>query len=335
MKKISIMITSYNLEDYIDTSIQSVIQQDMPCDWELLIGDDGSTDDTVVHINKWIEKYPNNIKLYQIPREEETKKVGSRAAKNRAFLLEQSTGDYLIYLDGDDCWLGTEKLIRQFAALESPEYANCSCCAHNIEAFVIPENRRYLMTDAKVSTRVFGFEEYWKRYYFHTNTILFRRVCKEKLLNPLYRDFLNDNFITYLVIQYGDILYMKDVWAQYNLTGQGLWTGHKRIYGLFRNMQIVDLQIKERSDAKSIIYYRHYNDLKSVISEYKEGEDYTAIEPLLQGTTPSDFPLTFMLSKESTVSSLDFKQLQTDLNRVYLHKLKDRVCTKIRKLISR
>ena len=38
--KISIMITSYNLEDCIDTAIESVVRQRMPCEWEILVGDD-------------------------------------------------------------------------------------------------------------------------------------------------------------------------------------------------------------------------------------------------------------------------------------------------------
>ena len=49
--KISVMITSYNLQDYIDAAIESVVRQEMPCDWEILIGDDGSTDGTVMQLN--------------------------------------------------------------------------------------------------------------------------------------------------------------------------------------------------------------------------------------------------------------------------------------------
>ena len=45
--KLSILITSYNLEEYISQAIESVVKQNMPFEWELLIGDDGSTDGTV------------------------------------------------------------------------------------------------------------------------------------------------------------------------------------------------------------------------------------------------------------------------------------------------
>lgn len=332
MKKISIMLTSYNLEDYIDTSIGSVVQQDMPCDWELLIGDDGSTDGTVDRINKWIDKFPNNIKLYTIPRNNETKKIGSRAAKNRAYLLERASGDYLHYLDGDDCWLGTEKLKKQFELLESPEYANCSCCAHNSDVYVIPENRKYLLTNKNINNKVFNFKEYWKYHYFHTNTLLFRKECKAKLLHPDYRDFLNDNFITFLVIQFGDILYLNDVWAQYNMTGDGLWTGHKKIYGLFRNLQIIDLQIRERPDCRNLVYYRHYNDLNSILHEYNYSTDYQTISPLLESLDSNNFQLLFLLANyknSSSINTRQLKDLRRKLNFVFFQKIFNKIINKI------
>lgn len=332
MKKISILLTSYNLEEYIDTSIRSVVQQDMPCEWELLIGDDGSTDRTVEHIKKWIDKYPNNIRLFTIPRENETQKIGSRAAKNRAFLLKQSSGDYINFLDGDDCWLGADKLIKQFEKLESSEYINCSCCAHNIEAYVIPENRRYLLTDKSIKNRVYSFKDYWKETYFHTNTILFRSVCKEKLLHPLYERFLNDNFITFLLLQYGDILFLNEVWSQYNMTGNGLWTGHKKIYGLFRNLQIIDLQLLERPDCRSLIYYRHFNDLKNILTTYSYDTDYQIVKSLIEPMDYNVFHLLFLLSKAKQLTVEDKKdlcKLKRDLRLIYYQKLMNRVIKKI------
>lgn len=330
------MLTSYNLENYIDTSIQSVVKQDMPCEWELLIGDDGSSDGTVDHIAKWIDKYPENIKFFTIPRDSETQKVGYRAARNRAFLLEQATGDYLNFLDGDDCWLGTEKLRKQFEMLESFEYTNCSCCAHNIEAYVIAENRKYLITNKQIGDRVFGFKEYWKETYFHTNTILFRNKCKVKLLSPAYRDFLNDNFITFLILQYGDILYLKNVWSQYNMTGNGLWTGQKKIYGLFRNLQIIDLQLQERLESKNVIFYRHYSDFKLIFANYNYKDDYQIISPLLESLDPQIFRLLFLLSKGSDLADSDLQQLQAlkkQLKAIELHRFVDRVLKKINHIL--
>lgn len=295
------MLTSYNLVDYIDTSIASVVNQKMPCEWELLIGDDGSNDGTVDKIKAWIEKYPENIKLFQIPRDSSTVKVGSRAAKNRAYLLENASGDYLHYLDGDDCWLGDEKLSCQFELLQNPDYTDCSCCAHNTEAFVFSSQRKFLMAKESIPARKFSVNEYWPKIYFHTNTILFRKECRELLLNPLYRDYLNDNFITFLILQYGKMAYLNKIWCRYNMTGEGLWTGHSHVYGDFRNMQLVDLCINVRPEIKNIIIFRQRITILNIMHHYKT-KNYTEIIPLLENLEPNVFYYTLLLSKKNSMS---------------------------------
>lgn len=333
--KISVMLTSYNLVEYIDASIESVVTQEMPCDWELLIGDDGSTDGTVEKIKVWIDKYPEHIKLFQIPRDSDSTKVGSRASRNRALLLEQASGDYLNYLDGDDCWLGTTKLKSQFIQLEDPANADCSCCAHNTEAFVIPEDRRYLLTNETIPNQKYAFEEYWRHYYFHTNTLLFRKECKEKLLDPLWRDSLNDNNITFLVLQYGKVLYLKDVWALYNMTGNGLWTGHKKIYGLFREMKSVDLQIREYPKSRNVILYRHYNSIVTILRTYTKA-DYEDVASLLVGLDRNTYTYTFLLSKTEEKSRSEKKkirQLEKELRSIRLQKTIYGVRNKLKRLI--
>ena len=298
------MITSYNLVDYIDNSISSVVSQKMPCAWELLIGDDGSDDGTILKIQKWQEKYPNNIRYFVNERIQTNIKDGYRAGKNRASLLEKAVGDYLIFLDGDDCWLGTEKLISQFDILETLENADCSCCAHNIQAHVVSEGRKYSWIDERIPSQKLSLKQYWSYFYFHTNTLLFRKECKEMLLNPLYRIHLNDNMITYIVLQYGKVYYINKVWARYNLTGNGLWTGHNRLYGMFRNITLYDL---ERKICPSLVYNiqkMHYGNIIYLLRHYK-AKDYSMILPIIKPLDTSVFRTTLLLSKVENVSVFD------------------------------
>lgn len=305
--KISVLITTYNLENCIDAAIESVLRQRMPCDWEILIGDDGSKDNTVNRINAWVSKYPDNIKLFCLQRDSGTGKIGSRAAKNRAFLLEKSSGDYINYLDGDDVMVGEDKFERQVTLLENENYADCSCCATNIEAYVIPKSKRYKMADEKLPLRKFTFEEYWSYYYFHTNTILFRKQCKELLLDKTYRDFLNDNFITFLLLQCGKLLYIPEVYSIYNITGEGLWTGNGKVYGNFRNMQLFDLENHIRPADKSLILRKHHADIRAIQSYYCM-DDYDRVKPLVDGLDPSIFIYTCLLSKLEGLSKEEIKK---------------------------
>ena len=295
MDKISIMITSYNLVDYIDVSIKSVLDQNMPCDWELLIGDDGSTDGTIEKLQRWHEKYPKNIR-YKVNDRPQTKvKDGYRAGKNRASLLEMAKGNYLTFLDGDDCWLGNDKLMTQYAILQDSNNADCSCCAHNILGYVIPQKKKYNMVDDAIPSRKFTPNEYWSLLYFHTNTILFRDECKELLLNPLYRDHLNDNFITFILLQYGNVYYLNKVWAQYNMTGDGLWTGNGRIYGYFRNITLYDMELHINPDMDLQSFRRHIGDFAIILREYKK-EDFSKLLPILDPLDPKRFKYTFALA---------------------------------------
>lgn len=292
--KISIMLTSYNLVDYIDTSVQSVIDLEKPCDWELLIGDDGSIDGTVEKIKAWVDKYPDNIKLFQIDRTKETGLFGARAAKNRAMLLEKATGDYLNFLDGDDEFIGTEKLRKQLELLEQPEFVGCSCSAHNIIANDIQSGTNEPMFDIRVQMRIFSAKQYWPELYFHTNTILFRKKCKSLLLDKLYRDYLNDTFITYCLLQFGDILYIPDLYVRYNLTGQGLWTGKSRVYGCFRNLMLYDLEMRINPKLAKESFVHHLYDFNVIRNQYTVlGQD--GVDKLVAPLSPEIFRYTFMM----------------------------------------
>ena len=90
MIKFSIIIPTFNVDIYIEQAIDSVINQNYN-EFEIIIVDDGSTDDTI----KKCKKYSNpNIKLITIDH------AGVSVARNVG--INNATGDYLIFLDGDD-----------------------------------------------------------------------------------------------------------------------------------------------------------------------------------------------------------------------------------------
>ena len=101
--KISFLITFYNQEDYVKNSLDSILNIDKSIDWEILVGDDGSSDNTIENIQPYLKAYPNNIYLYIMPRDF-NKRYDSvkRASANRLNLLKHSKGDFFCILDGDD-----------------------------------------------------------------------------------------------------------------------------------------------------------------------------------------------------------------------------------------
>lgn len=88
----SIITGTQNNETTIDRAIQSVASQ-TGVDWELLVINDGSTDQTEAHVQKWVAK-DARIKLFNQPAS------GVSAARNRG--LAEAGGDYVLFLDADD-----------------------------------------------------------------------------------------------------------------------------------------------------------------------------------------------------------------------------------------
>ena len=92
MRKISIVIPVYNTEKYLKLSVDSVLSQSYQ-DWELILVDDGSKDGSGAICDKYASE-DSRIKVYH------TVNQGVTAA--RGYGVEQSTGEWICFLDADD-----------------------------------------------------------------------------------------------------------------------------------------------------------------------------------------------------------------------------------------
>ena len=95
--KLSVVISSYNGEEYIEDQLESILSQERPAD-EVLIRDDGSTDNTVKIVHQFIETH--HLKNWRI--EVNQKNLGWRANFVKEMLEAQ--GDLLFFCDQDDVW---------------------------------------------------------------------------------------------------------------------------------------------------------------------------------------------------------------------------------------
>lgn len=127
-KLVSIIMPAYNSEKYIEESVQSVINQSYQ-NWELLIIDDYSTDETF-SIAQSLANQDKRIKLYQL-----RKNSGAAIARNKG--IKKANGSYLAFLDSDDLWK-KNKLENQIRFMEDNEYT-FSCTAYE---FIDAENRK-------------------------------------------------------------------------------------------------------------------------------------------------------------------------------------------------
>jgi len=100
---VSVITPNYNSADFISEAIQSVIAQSFK-DWEMIVVDDCSTDNSVEIINDIVRNHPK-IRFIQL-----TDNVG--AAKSRNIALNEASGRFIAFLDSDDVW-HPDKLTKQ------------------------------------------------------------------------------------------------------------------------------------------------------------------------------------------------------------------------------
>ena len=106
MKKISIIVPIYNISKYISKCIESILNQTYE-NFELILVNDGSTDDSLNVIEKYA--YDSRIKIFS--------KVNGGLSDTRNYGIKKSTGDYIMFVDGDDFLLDEnclEKIISKF-----------------------------------------------------------------------------------------------------------------------------------------------------------------------------------------------------------------------------
>ena len=106
--KVSVIVPVFNEEQYISTTLDSIINQNFN-DFELIVVDDGSTDSTLDIVNEKLSDSNINYKVFH----QENKGVSS--ARNRG--INESSGDYIVFVDADD-YILTDHLVQ----LYNPDY---------------------------------------------------------------------------------------------------------------------------------------------------------------------------------------------------------------------
>lgn len=134
LNKVSVVMPAYNAARFISYSIVSVLTQTYS-NIELVIVNDGSTDNTVEVIESFKNKYPDKIIFINKPVNEGTVK-----AINRAF--EEATGDYLCWLSADDMYFETMVESQLNYLLDNPEMDVCFS-----KHILIDENNKFLGND--------------------------------------------------------------------------------------------------------------------------------------------------------------------------------------------
>ncbi len=123
--KVSVCVITYNQEKYIRQCLQSIVNQQTDYDFEVIVGDDCSTDDTRLIVQEFAQNYPQKIRI--ILQENNT-----GGTKNYLDVHAAACGKYVAHIDGDDLMF-QGKLEAQSQILDSDPA--CTAVWHRVDFF--------------------------------------------------------------------------------------------------------------------------------------------------------------------------------------------------------
>ena len=108
--KMSVCVITYNQERYIGQCLQSLVEQKTDFDFEVIVGDDCSTDGTLAVVQEFVNRYPDIVRTILQP-------TNTGGSKNYLQVHAAAIGTYVAHVDGDDYAL-PGKLQAQAEVLE-------------------------------------------------------------------------------------------------------------------------------------------------------------------------------------------------------------------------
>lgn len=112
MPKVSVICTNYNKGKWIADAIDSFLRQKTTFEFEIILVDDCSTDESVDIIRDYERRYPEQIRTF-------FNAENQGIAKTWVAICKKARGQYIARCDGDDYWIDDEKLQKQVDLLES------------------------------------------------------------------------------------------------------------------------------------------------------------------------------------------------------------------------
>jgi glycosyltransferase involved in cell wall biosynthesis len=248
------MIT-YNHENYIAQAIESVLMQQTTFDYELVIGEDCSSDKTREIILAIQERYPNKIRLLQSDRN-----LGMHKNYERTYAACE--GQYVALLEGDDYWTASDKLQSQVNFLEAR--ADCVICFHPVIAFYEKDAKQPSYVWPPEAKAISNIEDIIRSNYIPTCSVMFRNRLIDNYPDWINSMKIRDWLLHILHSQYGNIGCLDKIMAAYRIHPQGVWSSldDKAVnYTLVRFYELVNAHFKGKYKKiiRPILSERLYN----------------------------------------------------------------------------
>lgn len=208
---VSVCVQTYQHGRYIEECLDSILMQRTNFAFEIILGEDESTDGTREICLSYAKKYPNIIQLILRSRKDVILINGK--ASGRGNMLEnmrRARGKYIAFLEGDDYWTDPEKLQFQVDFME--KHPECFMINH-----ALPEAKKNTLEGWYDLERLYKFG-----YLPHTSNFLFRKFDMGKYKKPLRYMIGGETCLLYIAASEGLIYHSSRVVSAYRLNPKGI-----------------------------------------------------------------------------------------------------------------
>jgi len=217
--KVSVVVLAYNHEPFLRQALDGVLGQLVDFDYEVIVGEDCSTDQTRRIVRDYEQRYPALLKPIYHPHN-----VGMGA--NFHACLQACQGQYIALLEGDDYWTSPLKLQRQVAWLD--QHPDFTICFHPVLDHY-EDGSRPDAAPHRFKQDVYTFDDFLTPIY----TIVSTSATMLRNVRPTWPAWLFtvkpiDFSLVLLYTELGKAKLLPEVMSAYRIHAGGIWSGTPR-----------------------------------------------------------------------------------------------------------
>ncbi|MEO1433112.1 MAG: glycosyltransferase [Cyanobacteria bacterium J06633_8] len=232
--KVSVSLVTFNHEKFIAQAIESVLLQEVDFSYEIIIGEDFSSDRTREIVIDYQKQYPDKIRLI-LPEEN----LGFYGQKIFVKTLKASVGEYIALLDGDDYWTNPTKLQQQVDFLDN--HPECAICCHDVTTIFEDKADNYRSYNDFEPQKFSNLENILKSNFIPTCSTLYRRGLFDEFPEWYCDTVCGDWVLHVLNARHGKIGYINKSLGVYRVHSNGLFSSMKKIQQLKEAIKCYEL----------------------------------------------------------------------------------------------
>jgi glycosyltransferase involved in cell wall biosynthesis len=254
---VSIMLITYNQEHFITDAIESFLMQKCSFPFEIVIGDDASSDNTQKIIKDYYSRFPLIIKPILNP-------MNLGPLRNAINVLEQCAGKYIALCEGDDYWTDPDKLQIQIDFLENN--SDYVLSYHNVIAINVSDDKR---TRNEIQQEIYRKDpkEIPVGHPTHTSSMVFRNVIRT-YPTDIDKIISGDSYLQFVLARFGKSTFQREIYPNIRRRHpQSIWSYKTQEYKIEQGIILYE-KLLEIAISKEEIEYLNRLLIKSRIIYY-------------------------------------------------------------------